>query len=209
MRRSPALDPSTEDCLAGVEMYDDSAILAIFRSALQSHQTKRRPKITGEAGTGGLSRKQKKKALKDNKYIPSGDSSEYEDNKVDLSHLDDFSRNFAEQFLAETAPDGGEGLADDTRVLREAIDAGEGSFTEGQWYPVEGGAYHNCHITVQHHHHYPVPQGCGAETQPSSASPSWTEQRAQAWAEVCAARAAYDVALIKFESVSVGCFDSR
>jgi len=36
-------------------MYDDSAILAIFNSALRTHRTKT-PRITGEASTGGLSR---------------------------------------------------------------------------------------------------------------------------------------------------------
>jgi len=195
------MDTRTEESLAGVEMYDDSAILAIFNSALRSHRTKT-PRITGEASTGGLSRKQKKRALKESKDESAGDGDGSDlvrgPPPTDLSHLDEVNRSFVEHFLAATDADGGE---------EGAAGAGEG-FAEQQWCPVEGGPYHNCQITVQHHHHYHAHPGRSAEP-PSSSSTAWTEQRAEAWAELCAARASYDAALSRFENMSAALFDQN
>jgi hypothetical protein len=204
MRRSPQMDAEIEGSLAGVEMYDDAAILAIFHSAVKTHQTKR-PKINGEAGIGGLSRKQKKKALREGKDLPAaGEGSAFADEQSDLSHLDDFNRNFVESFLQVTSEPDGDGVSEGTGALRAAPSAaGAEGLAEQQWRPVEGGPYQNCQITVQHHHHYHAhPPGPGEKTPPAA---SWTQQRAQAWAEVCVAREAYDAALDKFESVSAAC----
>ena len=198
------MDAGVEESLAGVEMYDDAAILAIFHSAVKSHQTKR-PKVNGEAGTGGLSRKQKKKALRESRDLPTaGEVSADMGEQHDLSHLDDFNRNFVESFLKETAPDR-DGVVEGTGVLQAPAAAGEEHFAETEWRPVEGGPYHNCQITVQHHHHYhahPPGPGEGEEALPAA---SWEQQRAQAWAELRVAREAYDAALNKFESVSAAC----
>ena len=80
-----------------IDGWDDSAILAIYHMSLRSHgvkDRKERHKFKGENATGGLSRKEKKKALK--KALRDAEAS---NRPVDDSTLSVNSGDFLEKHL--------------------------------------------------------------------------------------------------------------
>ena len=181
------------------DLWDDTTILAMYNASVRSHRTvPGKTKIKGESGTGGLSRKDKKKLLKQGQSqlgLGLGSCGEQE-NRVTSSILtgDTSSHAFVQEFLAQT---------------NTTPDAQGESYTTMEdtgipcWVPVHGGSYQNCYITVQHHHHHYHGSTQPGGSQPDSTSPSTvtpTPEALQAWEELCAAKAQYDAALSRYES---------
>jgi hypothetical protein len=226
-----------EDC------WDDSAILAIYNASIRSHQTVAKSKIKGESEVGGLSRKEKKKLLKQS-VLPSEECSEelaVKDNgnkphssiSVNVPILDESSRAFVEEFLAYTEPvDNGKGndkdidnnnndnsnsnsSSNDGKEIRqrecdgsEEAGASYAAYNDGHaWYPLQGGPYYNCYITVQHHHHHHHKNESAAPSEvisPDHRNDKDGETREDviaAWNDVCATKNAYDAAIIRYEKL--------
>jgi hypothetical protein len=198
---------------SGEDLWDDTTILAMYNASINSHQTvPGKAKIRGESQSGGLSRKDKKKLLKqslgrqdscDKQDLECGSpriesSSTGKFSESNASSQDASSHSFVQDFLAQTStmPDvqgrseNGDGT--ESYTTTEVYDA-------SKWVSLHGGPYHNCYITVQHHHHHYHGSTPSVGDPPATSSVPPTPEALQAWDALCAAKEQYDAALSRYE----------
>jgi hypothetical protein len=218
---APNLPVAMEAALEDLDAWDDTALCAIFNMSVASHKTKHKS-VKGESKSGGLSRKEKKKLIKDG-LEHAKDTGVPVDEKVQslmeerivvesvpksLDHLNAGDRAFVDAFLTCTDTSTQENPTQSLSQFHDVVDSSVTTYSDGQSHMENDESQQQHHHYYYHHNHYYYSNyenekiiedtNTSTFTSHDESVPHVPSDTMKAWNEMMAAHKAYDTSLERY-----------